>query len=346
VADITIILLGKLLQSRLLQPGEKTGIMTNGRESKAKITHPPASKLIMDNTLKEVIFGPMRLPFLILTPACVMLGAATADWSGSPLNFYYLALALIGAVGAHMSVNALNEYHDFESGLDFNTEPTPFSGGSGTLPRNPNKSHVALITGIVSMAVTVLVGIYFLRVRGLLILPVGLLGLVTIVTYTKWITRNSLICLIAPGLGFGPCMVMGTDFVLTGTYSWTSFIASLVPFFLVSDLLLLNQFPDVEADRGVGRHHFPIAIGRKASVILYVAFLGSAYATVTIGYVAGKLPLEGFLAFGSTIFAIPTVRGVARFANDVPELIPYMGRNVVVIILTPVLLAIGLFIGK
>ena len=300
----------------------------------------------MDKTLKEVIFGPMRLPFLVLTPACVMLGAATADWcGGSPLNFYYLALALIGALGAHISVNALNEYHDFESGLDFSTEPTPFSGGSGTLPRNPHKSHVALITGIISMTVTVLVGVYFLRVRGLWLLPVGLLGLVTIVTYTKWITRNAFLCLIAPGVGFGPFMVMGTDFVLTGTYSWTSFIASLVPFFLVSDLLLLNQFPDVEADRTVGRHHFPIAIGRKASATLYVAFLGSAYASVIIGYVAGLLPLEGFLALASIIFAIPTIRGVTRFADDVPELIPYMGRNVVVIILTPVLLAIGLFIG-
>ena len=319
--------------------------MTNSRESKPKITHPPASNPIMDNTLKEVIFGPMRLPFLILTPACVMLGAATAAWSGSPLNFYHLALALLGAVGAHISVNALNEYHDFKSGLDFNTEPTPFSGGSGTLPKNPHRSHVALITAIVGITVTVLVGVYFLRVRGLWLLPVGLLGLVTIVAYTKWITRNALLCLIAPGLGFGPFMVMGTDFVLTGTYSWTSFIASLVPFFLVSDLLLLNQFPDVEADRGVGRHHFPITIGRKASVSLYTVFLGSAYATIIIGYVAGKLPVEGFLALGSIIFAIPTVRGVARFADDIPELIPYMGRNVVVIILTPVLLAIGLFIG-
>ena len=299
----------------------------------------------MHSTLKEVIFGPMRLPFLVLTPACVVLGAATATWSGSPLNFSYLTLALIGAVGAHISVNALNEYHDFESGLDFNTEPTPFSGGSGSLPRNPDKSHVALITGITSLTVTGLIGVYFLHIRGVWLLPVGLLGFVTIVAYTKWITKNSFLCLIAPGLGFGPFMVMGTDFVLTGTYSWTSFIASLVPFFLVSDLLLLNQFPDVEADRTVGRHHFPIAIGRKASVTLYVAFLGSTYATVVVGYMAGKFPWEGFLALGSIIFAVPTVRGVTRFADDIPKLIPYMGRNVVVIILTPVLLAIGLFIG-
>ncbi|MGB7065006.1 MAG: prenyltransferase, partial [Syntrophobacteria bacterium] len=95
----------------------------------------------MSNTLRAVIFGPMRLPFLILTPACVMLGAATAAWSGSELNLYYLALTFVGAVAAHISVNALNEYDDCKSGLDFNTQRTPFSGGSGTLPQSPDKAH-------------------------------------------------------------------------------------------------------------------------------------------------------------------------------------------------------------
>ena len=300
----------------------------------------------MSNTLKALIFGPMRLPFLILTPACVMLGAATAAWSGAELNPYYLVFVFIGAMASHISVNALNEYHDFTSGLDFNTQPTPFSGGSGTLPKNPDKAHVALITGLVSLVVIVIVGIYFLYVRGLWLLPVGLLGIATIVAYTKWITKNPFFCLIAPGLGFGPLMVMGVDFVLTGSYSWTSFVASLVPFFLVSNLLLLNQFPDVEADRGVGRHHFPIAIGREASVRLYVVFLAGAYLAIIFGYISGSLPLAGFLALGSIIIAVPTVRGVARFAEDMDSLIPYMGRNVVIIILTPVLLAIGLFIGR
>ena len=79
---------------------------------------------------------------------------------------------------------------------------------------------------------------------------------------------------------------------------------------------------------------------------LYAVFLGVTYATVIIGYIAGKFPVEGLLALGSIVFAIPTVRGVAQFAEDLPKLIPYMGRNVVVIILTPVLLAIGLYIGK
>ena len=69
----------------------------------------------MDKTQSSTIFGPMRLPFLILTPACVLLGAATAVWSGHELNLFHLALVLIGAVSTHISVNALNEYEDRKS---------------------------------------------------------------------------------------------------------------------------------------------------------------------------------------------------------------------------------------
>ena len=47
---------------------------------------------------RAIIFGPMRLPFLVLPPACVALGAATAAWSGSEINLFYLLIALIGAL--------------------------------------------------------------------------------------------------------------------------------------------------------------------------------------------------------------------------------------------------------
>ncbi|MFC1488800.1 prenyltransferase [Thermodesulfobacteriota bacterium] len=294
---------------------------------------------------RKVIWGPMRLPFLVLTPACVLLGTATAVWAGSEINLFYLILAFVGAVSAHVSVNALNEYDDFKSGLDFHTERTPFSGGSGTLPKYPDQAHIARVTGFFALAVTTLIGIYFLCVRGLWLLPLGLLGLVTIVAYTQYLTRSPFLCLIAPGLGFGPLMVMGTDFVLTGSYSWTSFVASLVPFFLVSNLLLLNQFPDVEADEGIGRRHLPITKGRTTCVGIYGLFLAGAYVSIIMGYLFGFFPSQGLLALVSIIVAVPTVKGVARYADDIPKLIPYMGKNVVINILTPVMLAAGLFMG-
>ena len=35
--------------------------------------------------------------------------------------------------------------------------------------------------------------------------------------------------------------------------------------FLVNNLLLLNQFPDVQADQSIGRRHFPLVAGRRAA---------------------------------------------------------------------------------
>ena len=299
----------------------------------------------MNAARRMSILGPMRLPFLILTPACVLLGIATAAWSETELNLRYLVLAIVGAVLAHISVNSLNEYHDFKSGLDFTTRRTPFSGGSGTLPERPEMAHLALIIGLVTLGVVALIGIYFLYVRGLWLLPLGLLGLVVVVTYTRWMTRSPFLCLISPGIGFGTLMVMGTDFVLTGSYSWTAFVASLVPFFLVNNLLLLNQFPDVEADEKIGRRHLPIVIGKKASLAVYVAFLSGAYVSVIMGYLSGIFPLGSLLVLCSLVFAVPIVMNVGRHADDVSKLIPYLSKNVIVVVLTPVLLAIGLFIG-
>jgi 1,4-dihydroxy-2-naphthoate octaprenyltransferase len=288
----------------------------------------------------------MRLPFLLLNPACVALGTATALYSARSINYWHLLLVFFGAVCAHISVNALNEYHDFKSGLDFHTERTPFSGGSGTLPQNPDKAHVARLTGLTGFGITTLIGLYFLYARGIGLLPLGLAGLLLLVAYTKWLTRNPFFCLIAPGLGFGTCMVMGSHFALTGTYSWTAFTASLVPFFLVSDLLLLNQFPDVTADQSIGRRHLPIVIGRKASALFYSGLLLGAYAAIIVGWLLGFFPIHGLLALISAVLAVPTILGVVRFADDVPRLLPYMGMNVILNIATPILLAIGLLMGR
>lgn len=287
----------------------------------------------------------MRLPFLILNPACVALGAACAYGSGFGVSGWQLALILIGAVAAHIAVNALNEYDDFKSGLDFKTVPTPFSGGSGALTRQPRKAHVALYTGIGALVLTSLVGLFFVFIRGIELLPLGLAGLFLIVAYTRVLTKTPFFCLIAPGLGFGPLMVMGTHFVLAGAYTWPAFTASLIPFFLVSDLLLLNQFPDVDADRTIGRRHLPIVIGRRASALVYAFFLACTYLSVVLGWVLNLFPVEALLALATTVAALPAARGALIHADDREALLPYMTLNVIVTIVTPILLAIGLLFG-
>ncbi len=293
----------------------------------------------------KFLLDPMRLPFLVLTPACVVLGLSTALWTNGQVNWGHFVLVLIGAAAAHISVNIFNEYFDFKSGLDSNASRTPFSGGSGRLPENPEMVGSVLLMAWIFLGIIAAIGLYFSFVIGLGIIPLGILGILIIYFYTEWITRYPLFCLIAPGLGFGPLMVMGTNFVLTGGYSWTAFTVSLVPFFLVSNLLLLNQFPDVEADQSVGRKHYPVQIGKIKSSRIYLAFLFLPFLVIGTGVLIGLLPLSSLIGFLSILFAVPITKGVLSHAEDTEKLIPTLGQNVIINLVTPVLVAVGLFIG-
>ncbi|NLZ02714.1 MAG: prenyltransferase [Pirellulaceae bacterium] len=289
--------------------------------------------------------GPMRVSFLLLTPACVLLGTAAASWSTGAVSPWHFLLALAGGVCAHIAVNALNEYSDFRTGLDYRTQRTAFSGGSGTLPERPELATRTLMTGVGAAALVALVGLYFLRRWGLSILPLGILGLAVVAAYTPWLTRRPILCLVAPGIGFGPLMVMGTDFALAGRYSWTALVASLVPFFLVNNLLLLNQFPDVEADRSVGRRHLPIVAGRRASSLVYAAFLLCAYLSIVAGVLLGLLPAASLIGLATLALAVPAAIGAYRHADDLARLKPAMVMNVAINLGTPLLVALGLFLA-
>jgi 1,4-dihydroxy-2-naphthoate octaprenyltransferase len=141
-------------------------------------------------------------------------------------------------------------------------------------------------------------------------------------------------------------MVMGTAFVLTGNYTWTSFFASLIPFFLVSNLLLLNQFPDVEPDKSIGRKHFPVVIGRKKSSIIFGAFYAFTFLSVGLGTLLHYLPGAGLLALLTLVLAVPVALKAYKNADNIPKLVPLMGLNVVINLVTPILLSIGLFVGR
>lgn len=289
--------------------------------------------------------GPARVPFLLLPPMCVLLGWATASQEHVPISALSIILVFIGAVASHISVNAFNEYADFRSELDSKTKRTPFSGGSGTLQERPELAAWALGLAIGTAILTAAIGIYFVIICGPGILPMGIGGLVIVISYSFWAVRNSFFCLITPGLGFGTCMVMGTNFVLSGHYSWSSAIASLIPFFLVNNLLLLNQFPDVEADRSVMRKNLPISAGLNLSALVYAIFNLLAYAAIVAGVLLKVFPPLALLGLATAFLSIPSSIGAFKHSDDIPRLIPSMGQNVVVNLLTPALLAVGIFWG-
>jgi 1,4-dihydroxy-2-naphthoate polyprenyltransferase len=110
------------------------------------------------------LFGPMRPPFLILAPACALVGLGTAYLQKGQINWFYFFLAAVAAVLAHVSVNAFNEYFDYKTEVDSRTQRTPFSGGSGTLQAHPELANSTLAISWASLAIVGLIGLYFCSV--------------------------------------------------------------------------------------------------------------------------------------------------------------------------------------
>jgi 1,4-dihydroxy-2-naphthoate octaprenyltransferase len=293
----------------------------------------------------KTLMQSMRIPFLLLTPACVFLGATIAISQGTSIDLLSLALVFLGALSAHISVNTFNEYHDFSSGLDLTTTRTPFSGGSGALPHDPGGSQTVLAMALASLAISMAIGTFFLWKFGLGLLPLGLAGLLLIVTYTGRINRYPLLCLIAPGFGFGVLMVVGTQFILSGEYARVAWLIALIPFLLVNNLLLLNQYPDIQPDAAVGRNHLPIAYGTRNSTRVYALFVIVTIIAVISYRLAGYLPPLSYIALLPMPLAFFALYGAVKHGESIGKSPQYLAANVAVTLLTPCLLGISIVYG-
>lgn len=286
-----------------------------------------------------------RGPFLLLTPAVLFPAVAASYRFSGQLPVDLVLLILIAALAAHVAVNALNEYQDFDSGLDLSTERTPFSGGSGTLPSKPWLANTAKWLFVVSFALMVTIGVYLTWWVGPRIFSLGLAGGLIILAYTRLINRMPLLCLVSPGLGFGLLMVNGTGLLLTGYFPANVQAVAWVVFFLVNGLLLLNQLPDIEADRAAGRRHAPVLLGAAATVHIYGLLLLGAYGSLFIGCLIGVLPITAMLAVLTLPLGLSVLHKLWRGEVQRDVLIRSLGKNVALVLLTPVLLGAGLLLA-
>ena len=283
-----------------------------------------------------------RPNFLVLAPLCAGLGVAVAWHQGEPPALLNTLLVLIGALLAHAAVNLLNEYEDFASGLDLITRRTPFSGGSGALPEVPTAARHVLLAAFGTLGLVVASGLYFLWLRGLPMRVVGAAGVVLVLTYTRWITRSPLICLRAPGLGFGPVMILGSLIALGARLDATALTVSTIGLLLVSELLLINQIPDADADRKVGRRQLVITLGKKAATRLVALLLLGSFGILGSAIWIGWLPLWTALAFAPLPAAICISVKLPGALNRPEQFNTLLGINVGVLLATLALLICGL----
>jgi 1,4-dihydroxy-2-naphthoate octaprenyltransferase len=307
-----------------------------------------------DNSLK-VWMAQIRAPFLILAVFLVVIGLAFSvkypQDPGASFNWLHAVMLVIGVVLSHVSVNLFNEYSDFKTRIDFNTNRTPFSGGSGMMQAGNTRPENVKTVGIIALLVAGAIGIYFAFISHWIVFVFSVVGAFSVLFYTNFLAKYILGELFA-GLALGTLVVLGAYVAMTGMPGMPAdglfpkevLWVSIPPGILTSLLLLINQFPDHEADKEGGRKHLVIRFGLKGASYIYTAGMFATFAIIVL------VPIIGISSFWIYIALLPLPLGVKaaitaiRHGDDLGKMIPALGSNVMTVLLTDLLLAVSVFI--
>jgi len=281
-----------------------------------------------------------RANFLPLTIVIVLAGLGGAFYAHRIFNALDALLVLAGALLTHASVNAFNNYFDYRSKIDARTPKTPFSGGVEILVKGAMKPSTALIVSIVTLIVAAAIGIYFLALFFSALLPIVLYGALAIVLYTPVISKIHGISEVVAGSGFG-FMGLGVYVTQAGLIDGTGWAIFVPVTILVAMLLFLNEFPDAEVDREAGRRHVVILVGKRWASRIYATALLATYASIILSVVFRVAPWTVLVSLLTIPMAFRAARGALSNYERTAELIPAMGMNVITILSTILLMAVG-----
>lgn len=284
----------------------------------------------------------VRVPFLALSVLLVLVGGAVAYQDGA-FHGLRLALTLVGVILAHIAVNLYNEISDYQTGIDFHTRRTPFSGGTGNLQKGLTSIRAVRLVALVTLWGAFALGVYLSWASGWFLMVFILLGGLAARFYTTHLARW-MMGELAAGACLGTFVVLGTYYAQTGALTGAVIWLSIPPGILTSLLLLLNEFPDLEPDRKGGRRHLVIVLGLRRAAFVYTAALFANYVILLWGVLVGIFPGTVLLTLLTLPLAFKAALGAFRFGGSVEKIVPALGANVGVVLGTNLLLTIAYFV--
>jgi len=303
----------------------------------------------------------MRIPFLQATIIPVVLGGVIA-WQSSAGKLFHWDLFLLTILGAsliHIATNMLNDYFDYKSGNDLMVKhQNPFAGGGRILTAGLISPSKHLAVSLSSLVIGCMIGFYLVFAQGLpMLFWLGLVGVISAYFYVgpplKLAYRG--VGEIIVGLNFGPIMTLGSYYVQTGSWSVAAltepFLASLPIGLLIAAVLWINEFPDVDADRAVGKKTLVLRLGYLRSVSVFIILLAASYFLV-ISYsllrVFDSLQITSYttlIVLLSLPIGIKAVRVLRASYQDPHAIIPANAGTIMLHLSFGLLAIVGFVIG-
>ena len=300
----------------------------------------------------------LRAPFLVASVIPVFLGGALAlvaptvnpdssiAFPGLRGDLFLLTLA--GAVAVHVATNMLNDNFDFRSGNDLAVRhQNPFAGGGRVLTQRVLDVNAHLAVALGFLLVSVLIGLYLVTQSGLALLWIGLVGTFAALFYVAPPIRlaHRGVGELFVGLSFGPLVVMGTYYVQTLRFDWGPFFLSIAFGLLVTAILWINEFPDVDADLSVGKRTLMARLGYDRSIGGYFYIVAFAYVLVLLAVLGAQVPWTALLPWLTLPMAAKAYRHLRANARDPMALIPANAGTVMLTMVFGILAVVGVALG-
>lgn len=255
--------------------------------------------------------------WLIATRAAVLimtfLSAAIAGllaFRAGKFDLIIWFLLVVGLIFAHATNNLLNDYTDYVRGVDednyYRAQYGPQTLVHGLLDK-PNFLVYTLITGVIAVAC----GAVLIYIRGgLTVLLLGL-GMFFVLFYTyplKYIALGEVSVLLV----WGPLMIGGGYYVISGEWDWNIVVASLPYAIGVTGVIFGKHIDKYQMDKSRRIHTLPVVLGEELSRntvvgMFILQYLSTLYLVLNGFYTA--IMLIVLLALPTLYQILPMFRG-------------------------------------
>jgi 1,4-dihydroxy-2-naphthoate polyprenyltransferase len=246
--------------------------------------------------------------WLISTRAAVLImtfiSAAIAGLLAARAGMFHWGswlLLVLGLVFAHATNNLLNDLTDYERGVDqdnyFRAQYGPHALQQGLMTKRELLTYAG-VTGLLALAA----GLPLVIQRGLPAVLLLAAGAVFVLFYT-WPLKYIGLGEVAVILVWGPLMIGGGYFVITGQWDWNVVLAGLPYALGVTTVIYGKHIDKLEADKAKGIHTLPVLIGDKPARFSVKVMIALMYLLVIGLVITGFFTPFMLVVLGALVYA-------------------------------------------
>lgn len=280
--------------------------------------------------------GAMRPRTLPAAVAPVLVGTALA-WRDGRFDATAACLCLAFALLIQIGTNFSNDYHDFVKGADTAARVGPRRAVAAGLVSPAAMRGAALLV----MAAAFAVGLGLVGRGGPWLIAVGLVSILC-----GWAYTGGPYPLGYHGLGdvfvfvfFGLVAVCATYFVQAGRMTGDAVLAAVPVGLLAVNILLVNNYRDMETDAAAGKRTLVVRFGRRFARVQHAASLAVAMGVPYLFYVRGG---NGWTLLPAALAPVAWSQAKRlRDSRTAEQLVALLGRTAGFLAIYAVLFAAG-----